>query len=344
MGTGIAQLCLQRGFPVVIYDAFPGALISGEAKLKKNIEEARSRGRISEDALKAAIQNLKVAMGLEDLANADILIEAVSEDLKIKGALFGGVSESSPRAILATNTSSLPVEAIARYAKNPERVLGLHFFNPPVATKLVEIVRTPRTDAKVLELAWDFVQNGLGKTPIAVLDTPGFVVNRVMRPYYLESQSALLKGARISELDRAAREIGGVPMGPFELMDWIGLDVNLAITQTIYAALGRPERLKPRKIQEKLVELGQWGRKSGKGFYLYQDNRATGENPEAKAFSPRVDFSAAQAWEDLIGAVIEEAKLALKEGVAGKDDIDWAIKLAMNFPRGPFSWQNKSAV
>ncbi len=345
MGAGIAQLCLQRGFSVILYDSVPDALCSAAGRINQGLQDAASKNRISPEALELALKNGVYAKNLKELESADLVIEAVSENLEIKGALFKEISALLPSAVIATNTSSLSVSSVADFALSPERVLGIHFFNPPVATKLIEMVRAPKTGDSAYQAAWDFVKEGLGRTPIAVKDTPGFVVNRVMRPYYLESQRVVLEGAGISELDQAARMIGGVPMGPFELMDLIGLDVNLAITKTIYEALKRPERLKPQPIQEHLVSLGHNGRKSGKGFYLYKDGKSIGENPEVAVAAPGDgDFSDGEAWEMVIQAVIEEAELALKEGIASREDIDQAIILAMNFPRGPLSWQKQGAV
>jgi 3-hydroxybutyryl-CoA dehydrogenase len=343
MGAGIAQLCLQRGFQVILYDSAPEALRSAAGKIRQGLENAVAKNRISQETLELALKNGVCAKSLKELETSDLVIEAVSENLEVKGALFKEISALLPSAVIATNTSSLSVSSVAEFARSPERVLGIHFFNPPVATKLIEMVKAPKTSDGAYQAAWDFVKAGLGRTPIAVKDTPGFVVNRVMRPYYLESQRAVLCGAGISELDIAARETGGVPMGPFELMDLIGLDINLAITKTIYEALNRPERFKPQPIQEHLVSLGYNGRKSGKGFYLYEGEKRVGENPEVAVAAPGLsDLSDGEAWEMVIQAVIKEAEMALKEGIASREDIDLAITLAMNFPRGPFSWKNKS--
>ncbi|MHB2025625.1 MAG: 3-hydroxyacyl-CoA dehydrogenase [Elusimicrobiota bacterium] len=344
MGAGITQLCLQQGFYVVLHDASREALDAAAERVRQGLDAAVSKGRISVASSEAALKKIVYAKGLDDLRDADIVIEAASENLEIKRRIFGELSALCPGAILATNTSSLPVAAATQAAVNPERVLGMHFFNPPVAMKLVEMVRTPKTGDAAYQAAWDFARSGLGRVPVAVKDTPGFIVNRVMRPYYLECQKAALAGSGIAPLDAAAKAIGGAPLGPFELMDLIGLDVNLSITKVIYEACGRPERFKPAALQETLVAQGAWGRKAGRGFYRYENGKAAGENPEALALLPKTgDLSAAAAWERVIGSVISEAGLAAQEGVAGKADIDVAIKLAMNFPRGPFEWLEKNA-
>lgn len=338
MGLGIAQLCAQAGFSVKVHDAALAALWALPGRLKSALDAAALKGKLTTPQAERAYHSVSPAETLEELAGADLVIEAVAEDLNVKRALFAELDRLCPDAILATNTSSLSVAAIAESVLTPHRVLGLHFFNPPVAMKLVELVRAPKTSPECFSAAWEFALLGLRKTPVDCKDTPGFIVNRVMRPYYLEGQRCAAAG--IAELDRAARELGGVPMGPFELMDLIGLDVNLAITRSLYEACARPERFQPQALQERLVEQGDLGRKAGRGFYLYEDGKPAGVNPRAFALIERSKPPAPEeAWARVIGAVIAEAERAAQEGVAGSNDIDTAIKLAMNFPKGPFQWR-----
>ena len=342
MGAGIAQLCAQSGFSVKIADSLPAALESLPKRLRASLDAAVLKGKMTTTAADRAYHSISPAATLDELAGADLVIEAAAEDLTIKRQIFSRLDTLCPEAILATNTSSLSVDAIAQAVRTPHRLLGLHFFNPPVAMKLVEIVRAPKTSDEVFGAVWEFALAGLRKTPVDCKDTPGFIVNRVMRPYYLEGQRAARGGAGIAALDAAARA-AGVPMGPFELMDLIGLDVNLAITKSIYEASGRPERFAPQPVQELLVSGGQLGRKSGAGFYLYEAGKPAGENPAALAHLPKGGTMTPQAgFERVIGAVIAEARRAADEGVAGPNDIDTAIKLAMNFPRGPFQWRAAS--
>jgi len=347
MGAGIAQLCVQRGFAAAVFDSRPEALCKASGRVKQGLDAAVVRGKMYGEEAQAAMRRLTFAKSLADLAGCDFIVEAASESLEIKRRIFEEMSRAAPKAVLATNTSSLPVAALSEFCAAPEQFLGMHFFNPPVAMKLVEIIRAPKTSDAAYRAAWDFVAQGLGRTPVAAKDTPGFIVNRVMRPYYLECQKAALAGCPIAALDAAAKN-AGAPLGPFELMDLIGLDVNLSITKVIYQACGKPERFKPVALQEKLVAAGALGRKAGRGFYLYKEGKAAGENPEAVELMPKggqlapaaqAGLSPAVAWERVIGSVIAEAGLAFEEGVASKADIDTAIKLAMNFPRGPFEWQ-----
>jgi len=341
MGAGIAQLCAQSGFAVKVHDALPASLEALPKKLRANLDAAVLKGKLTTQQADRAYHSISPVATLEELAGADLVIEAAPEDLTLKRELFARLDTVCPDAILATNTSSLSVTAISEAVRTPHRLLGLHFFNPPVATKLVEVVRAPKTADEVFRAVWEFSLMGLRKTPVDVKDTPGFIVNRVMRPYYVEGLRCAAAG--FSKLDRVAREQGGVPMGPFELMDLIGLDVNLAITKSIYEACGRPERFAPQPLQQKLVDLGQTGRKAGRGFYVYEAGKPAGENPQAAALlGEAAALTPEAAWNRVIGAVLAEAELARAEGVAGRQDIDTAIKLAMNFPRGPFQWRAES--
>jgi 3-hydroxybutyryl-CoA dehydrogenase len=197
----------------------------------------------------------------------------------------------------------------------------------------------------VFAAVWEFALAGLRRTPVDVKDVPGFIVNRVLRPYYVSAQRLCGPAAPIAAVDEACRARGGVPMGPFELMDLIGLDTNLAITKSIHAALGRPERFSPPAPQQALVDRGSTGRKAGRGFYSYASGKKEGANPEAAAlFAGGGAASAERAWEELRAALIAEAERVVSEGTASASDVDVAVKLAMNFPKGPFEWRKESAA
>ncbi|MDX6769300.1 MAG: 3-hydroxyacyl-CoA dehydrogenase NAD-binding domain-containing protein [Elusimicrobiota bacterium] len=345
MGGGIAQLCAQAGFSVKLHDPVPAALEAFPGKLRKALDAATLRGRLTTAQADRAFMNLTLAPRLEDLDGADLVIEAAPEALALKQELFRRLSVVCPDAILATNTSSLSVAAIMKDATLPVRTLGVHFFNPPVAMKLVELVRWKETGQEAFKEAWDFVLMGLRRTPVDVKDVPGFIVNRVMRPYYLTGQRLATAGTGFAGVDEACRAAGGVPMGPFELMDLIGLDTNFAITTVIYEALGRPARFAPPALQKALVERGAVGRKSGRGFYLYADGKPAGENPDALALLPPGAAPAPAAlWAAVRDELVAEAALVASEGTAGPGDIDTAIKLAMNFPKGPFEWRRENTA
>jgi 3-hydroxybutyryl-CoA dehydrogenase len=345
MGAGIAQLCAQSGFSVKVHDPVPAALEALPKRLKKGLDAGVLKGKLTPQQADRAFQALTPAAALKDLAGADLVIEAAPEKLELKQGLFAELSRLCPDALLATNTSSLSVAAVTADAAAPERALGIHFFNPPVAMRLVEMVRAPKTSPEAFSAAWDFVLSGLKRTPVDVKDVPGFIVNRVMRPYYVHSQRLVGPGG-FSAVDGACRALGGAPMGPFELMDLIGLDVNLAITESIYEALGRPERFVPPALQRTLVERGMTGRKTGRGFYLYEEGAPAGENPEASALTVRAgEAKTPEAlWGGLRGAILAEAERAVSEGVASETDVDTAVKLAMNFPKGPFEWRKESTA
>lgn len=345
MGAGIAQLCAQAGFSVKVHDPLPAALAALPGRLKKSFDAAVLKGKITTQQAERAFHSISAVADIADLAGADLVIEAAPEMLGLKQELFEKLSVICPDALLATNTSSLSVAEIMKRAQSPERTLGVHFFNPPVAMKLVEMIRTDATAPEAFQAAWEFLLMGLKRTPVDVKDVPGFIVNRVMRPYYVTAQRMVNTRTSCAAVDESCRSIGGVPMGPFELMDLIGLDTNLAITRAIYEALGRPERFAPPALQEKLVSAGELGRKTGKGFYVYADGKKIGENPVVRAFLHEgTDRPAKDIWSNLAGAIISEAERLVSEGTAGAHDIDIAIKLAMNFPKGPFEWQKENTA
>lgn len=344
MGVGIAQLCAQSGFSVKIHDPFPAALAALPKRLRDALDVAVLKGRLSTQQADRAYHAVSPAPALGDLAGADLIVEAVPEDLALKQEMFERLSVLVPDAVLATNTSSLSVGDVMARVSRPERALGMHFFNPPVAMKLVELVRAPFTDPEVFSGVWEFALAGLRRTPVDVKDVPGFIVNRVLRPYYVLSQRLCGPRASIAAIDDSCRARGGVPMGPFELMDLIGLDTNLAITKSIHAALGRPERFAPPALQQALVDRGETGRKMGAGFYLYDNGKKTGSNADALVPSAGGAASGDAAWDALRSALIAEAELVVCENTASASDVDVAVKLAMNFPKGPFEWRKESTA
>ena len=330
MGLGIARLCGQSGYSVLLYDSPSASAARARPASTRRCEMAARSGRRSAPGARCA--------GARTADWTRLCLEAVSEDLPLKQALFRDLDALLPEgAVLATNTSSFAVGSLAERLLRPDRVLGLHFFNPPYAMKLVEVVRSPKTSDRAFRKAWDLAL-ALGRLPVEAKDTPGFIVNRVIRPFYLESQRAAAEGwGAYSAFDAALRAVEKLPMGPFELMDLIGLDVNLAISRSIYQSLGRVQRLEPNPIQERLVSMGQLGRKSGRGFYLYESGRPAGENPDACALLPmssRIQLPRA-ICRRVLGAVAREAQRVFEEGVAS-EGIDMAVRMA-NFRRVPSS-------
>lgn len=261
MGSGIALVGARAGLHVTVVEPQAGVRERGVANLER---EAQRLGD------PAAAERIAWAASVPTSSDAEIAIEAVTERFDVKRDVFLALAAAlSPQAILATNTSSLSVGELADVVPNPDRVLGLHFFNPPIRMELLEVVGAPQTGDDALERAFEFAQR-IGKTAVLAADTPGFIVNRVARPYYLQALRALERGiASAQELDALARA-AGFRMGPFELMDLIGLDVNLATTQSIYARTQAP-RFAPVELQRQMVEQGLLGRKTGEGFYVYRE-------------------------------------------------------------------------
>lgn len=271
MGAGIAHVSAAAGFETLLWDISPGALEAGIGKITAAVRKGVEKGKIPEDAAPSIISRIHPRTTLGELGECGIIIEAVIEEMGAKKEIFHSLSgAASAECIFATNTSSLPVTAIAAEIARPDRFLGLHFFNPPIAMKLVEIVRGERTSDATVDGVMKFCA-ALGKTPVVARDTPGFIVNRVARPFYGEALKILGEGiATVEEIDRIVKLEGGFRMGPFELMDLIGIDVNLAVTKSVYEQTFGEPRFRPHLIQQGMVNSGRLGRKSGRGFYEYR--------------------------------------------------------------------------
>ena len=270
MGRGIAQAAALAGHWVLLYDLTDEIVERGLRTIRHSIEEGVRRGKTTADAAARATAALSPTTDLAEAARADLVIEAVPEELELKRKLFGRLdSAAAPHTILASNTSSLSLSAIAGATHHPARVIGLHFFNPAHLMPLVEIIRGDLTADATVTTAHNFVER-LGKTPVLCADSPGFIVNRVARPFYGEAFRLLGEQAADHEtIDRLMRSLG-FRMGPFELLDLIGLDVNLAVTQSVYDAFFQDPKYRPHPIQQRMVQSGRLGRKSGQGFYEYE--------------------------------------------------------------------------
>jgi 3-hydroxybutyryl-CoA dehydrogenase len=344
MGRGIAQVAALGGYETRLYDAFPEAAEGAAAKLGDDLAKGASRGRWSADEAEAASLRVEPALALGDLAGCDLLIEAAPEDLELKRKLFTEAAAAcGPETILATNTSSLRVSEIAAGVPHPERVVGMHFFNPPALMKLVEVVAAEESSERALAATTE-VALTMRRTPIRAKDTPGFVANRLARPFSLESLRMLGDGlADAATIDRIVRLGGGFRMGPFELIDLIGLDVNLTIARSFFAQGGEPERWRPNPIQERLVDEGKLGRKSGQGYYAYDEGVEREADPELGISPPTldpaklalIDPAATEVLSRLFAQIANEAAFALEEGIASPDDMDTAMQLGLNWPLGP---------
>jgi 3-hydroxybutyryl-CoA dehydrogenase len=268
MGSGIAQTCAQSGFYTLLFDINEGVLQKAAAAIEKNLQYLAERQKITAAEKDAVTGRIKFITDTNDCI-ADIIIEAIAEKLEAKVAMFNQLAElNHSEVIFASNTSSLSVSAIQKNVQQPQRVAGMHFFNPAPLMKLVEVVKGNETSDAVTAVIMDLCRQ-LNKVPVLCKDAPGFIVNRVARHYYLEAMKLVEQGAATIETVDAVMEATGFKMGPFKLMDLIGMDVNLAVSQSIYEAFGAAARFKPSPLQQQKVANGELGKKTGKGFYAY---------------------------------------------------------------------------
>jgi len=268
MGSGIAQATAQAGIHTILYELNPAVLKNARATMETNLQSLTEKGKIAPGEMEKVLQRIQFTTDIQTCL-ADIIIEAIAEKTEIKISLFNQLAElNHSETIFASNTSSLSVTSIAEKVKNPERVTGMHFFNPPTIMKLVEVITTRFSNEVTLRTVIDLAKQ-MGKIPVICKDSPGFIVNRVARPYYIESLRIAEEGKTgFLEID-ALMEASGFKMGPFKLMDLIGNDVNYAVSCSVYEQMNKPERLKPSFIQEQHVKEQKLGRKSGEGYYKY---------------------------------------------------------------------------
>lgn len=272
MGSGIAQVAMQAGVEVTMYDIAEDILEQATQRISYFINRSAEKGRITQAEADAALARLATTTELDDFAPCDFIIEAAPERLDLKQQIFGDLDEiTRDGVILATNTSTLSVTQIAAATERPELVVGMHFFNPPPLMPLVEVAAGEETADRTVDTTVAVAEK-LGKSPVRTRDVPGFIVNRVARPFYLEGLRLLNEGVADHEtIDRLIREGAGFRMGPFELMDLIGLDINFTASKTVYEAYYYEPRYRPSLLQQRMVESGRLGRKSGRGWYSYEE-------------------------------------------------------------------------
>jgi len=338
MGSGIAQVAASAGHLVVLFDTNADALSLSKSKLANVMDRLVEKGRLTSEEAHEIQNRISYADHMEALSESGIIIEAIIENLDVKKGVFSSIeSLVSKDCILASNTSSLSIASIASACERSERVLGIHFFNPAPLMPLVEIIPAIQTADEITDEARNIIDSWK-KITVLAKDTPGFIVNRVARPFYGEAIRILEEGiADVATIDWAMKEIGGFRMGPFELTDYIGHDVNYVVTETVFKAFFFDPRYKPSFTQKRLVEAGRLGRKSGQGFYDYSQGAV---NPK-----PNTDEALGTEIVNRITAMlINEAIDALFLNIASAKDIDLAMTKGVNYPKGLLAWADEKGL
>ena len=343
MGSGIAQVAATAGCKVKLYDTNQKALDKAKDALEKILLRLIEKGRIDSDEKKRIQSNISYVDTLKDLADSNLTIEAILENLDIKKKVFSELeSYVADDCIIASNTSSLSIASIAASLQNPKRCVGIHFFNPAPLMRLVEVIPAIQTSYETLEKAIDTIASWK-KTVAVAKDTPGFIVNRVARPFYGEALRIYEEGlADFATIDNSLKTIGGFRMGPFELMDFIGNDVNYTVTETVFKEFYFDPRYKPSFTQKRFAEAGYLGRKSGIGYYEYDDNgKMVTPNLEQKFEDNQL---ATQIFDRVLAMLINEAADALFLKVATAEDIDNAMTKGVNYPKGLLAWADEKGI
>lgn len=335
MGRGIVYTAALNKCRATLYEISPRVLESAKEEVYGIINRQKEKGRFSETDARSLKERIAFTCEMTDLSKSDLVIEAAVEEITVKKNVFSEVEKIlSKNAIIATNTSSLSITSIASAAKDAAKVVGMHFFNPAYLMPLVEIVPGLSTSAEAVERVRE-IAHRWNKIPVIAKDTPGFIVNRIARPFYGEALRMLEEGiADYATIDWAMKVIGGFRMGPFELMDLIGNDINYKVTESVFEGFYYDARYRPSIIQKRLVEAGRLGRKTGNGFYDYR--------PGAKNREPVKDIELArEIWFRIISMLINEAADALHKNIASKEDIELAMMKGVNYPLGLFKWADE---
>ena len=336
MGAGIAQIAATNGHEVCLYDSFDGAIETAEIKLKKILDRLVEKERITQQDNEAILGRINFTKDIKDVSASGLVIEAIIENLEIKQKVFTKIEILvDEECIIASNTSSLSIASIASSLKRAERVVGIHFFNPAPLMPLVEIIPAVQTSESTLTKAKAIIDSWKKVTVIAK-DTPGFIVNRVARPFYGEALRIYEEGvADFATIDWAMREIGGFRMGPFQLMDYIGNDINYTVTETVFTAFYFDPRYKPSFTQKRMMEAGYLGRKSGRGYYDYSTD--TPKANEDRELGKKI------LWR-ILAMLINEAADALFLNIATKEDIDLSMTKGVNYPKGLLAWADEIGI
>jgi 3-hydroxybutyryl-CoA dehydrogenase len=345
MGSGIAQVAATSGCKVKLYDTHQAALDKAKTALDKILTRLIEKGRIDETEKSRIQSNIEYVNSLKSLSDSNLTIEAIIENLDIKKKVFSELeSYVSDDCIIASNTSSLSMASIAASLQKPERCVGIHFFNPAPLMELVEVIPAIQTSKEVLEKSIQTISDW--KKVVAVAkDTPGFIVNRVARPFYGESLRIYEEGiANFATIDHSLKTLGGFRMGPFELMDFIGNDVNYTVTETVFTAFYFDPRYKPAFTQKRFAEAGYLGRKSGKGYYNYDENGKIKIDCHPELDSGSQNVLAQHIFDRVLVMLINEAADALFLNIASAKDIDNAMTKGVNYPKGLLAWADEKGI
>lgn len=335
MGSGIAQVAAMAGETIYVFDNNATSIAKAKTQLQQNLEKLVEKGKISSEKSTQVIKNHVFTDTLDELLECELVIEAIVEDLSVKKQIFHRLeSIVSPRCILASNTSSLSIASIASACQHQARVMGIHFFNPAPIMPLVEIIPSISTHADTIKTATEIIKTW-GKTTVLAKDTPGFIVNKVARPFYGEALRIYDEGiADFVTIDWAMREFGGFKMGPFELMDFIGNDVNYAVTESVFKAFYYDPRYKPSLTQKRLAEAGWLGKKTGRGYYNYAENMSKPEPKQDPVLGKAI-------FTRILAMLINEAYDTLFWNIATPEDIDLAVTKGVNYPKGLLAWSEE---
>ncbi len=338
MGSGIAQVAATAGHQVVVFDANPQALQKASATLAATMAKLAEKGKITAEAAATITGNISFVSDVQAYAGCGLIIEAIVENLDIKKKVFADIEAVvDADCILASNTSSLSIASIASVCKHPERVVGIHFFNPAPLMALVEIIPAVQSAAATVEASKALIDSW-GKKTVIAKDTPGFIVNRVARPFYGEALRIYEEGvADMATIDWAMTELGGFRMGPFTLMDYIGHDVNYVVTETVFREFFYDPRYKPSFSQKRLLEAGWLGRKSGRGFFNYAEGAAMPEPVKDHVLGQQI-------CDRVLVMLINEAADACFLNIASRQDVDTAMTKGVNYPKGLLKWADEIGI
>tara|TARA_B100001142_G_scaffold329823_1_gene394563 strand:- start:4640 stop:5791 length:1152 start_codon:yes stop_codon:yes gene_type:complete len=336
MGSGIAQIAATKGHKVCLYDTFDGAIENAQKKLNKILNRLIEKEKITKEEKENILNKISFTKDIREIKDSKLVIEAIIENLDLKKKLFKTIEDLvDADCIIASNTSSLSIASISGACEKAERVIGIHFFNPAPLMPLVEIIPSVQTSKKTMDHAKSIIDSW-GKITVIAKDTPGFIVNRVARPFYGEAIRIYEEGiADFATIDWSLKELGGFRMGPFELMDYIGNDINYTVTETVFTAFYYDSRYKPSFTQRRMMEAGYLGRKSGRGYYDYSKDMP-------KANQDR-NLGKKILWR-ILSMLINEAADALFLNIATKGDIDLAMTKGVNYPKGLLSWADEIGI